>query len=329
MEGSSREPEPNSLSPTVVVARDGRTAMLILDYEGHESLAARESLHAVAMYFTVRLVQKEPESRVRVVIDKLFWQRFEPAWLKLENMERPEAIMEVALAAIGSQLDTHGMPPHTPSGVSPVSIKLSEFDFEDQKPATDKEVFNYAAAKIYWGWKFGLEKTRFTVADRLRLGVPPGDIERVAIRGNAVYWEPWGEGPTATTPSYMTYTPTAALFSDFESGRLPGQSVPPIFQVQEKLSAPRYDAAREHFSKAAGYITSPTPDWPNAAKEAVSALESLAKIVTDRPNDTLGDVIKILRRAGKLPPPLDKTIEAIWGFANSTPGIRHSSTNTL
>lgn len=278
------------------------------------------------MYFTVQLVPKEAESRLRVVVSNYFWRGFEPSWLNLDDVDRADAIMQIALAVIGSHLDAHGMPPHTPSGVSAASIEMSEADFENQKPSTDQEVFNYAAAKIYWGWKFGLEKTCFTLADRLRLGVPPGDIDRVAIRGNGVHWEPWGEAPDANAPAHMTYSPTAALLNDFESGRLPGQSASPIFQVQEKLSAPRYAAGREHFTKAAGYMTSATPDWPNAAKEAVSALESVAKIVTSQPNDTLGDAIKTLRAAGRLPSPLDKTFEGIWGFASSTPGIRHGGT---
>lgn len=163
--------------------------------------------------------------------------------------------MELALASVGVHLDAHGMPPPTPSGGSPASIELAEAEVKDPQPATDQEVFNYAAAKIYWSWRFGLKQTRFTTADYLRLGVPSGDIDRVAIRGNGVYWEPFREIPTASAPAYVTYSPTATLLNHFESGRLPDQSVSQIFQVQEKLSAPRYAAPLEHFSKAASYTT--------------------------------------------------------------------------
>ncbi len=320
-------PDPDSLETNVIISRDGRSALRVMFYENHDRLLARESRDAVAMYFTVQLVPKEDESRLRVVFSGYFWGRFEPSWIDLDDIERADAIMQIALTGIGNHLDVQGMPPHTPSGVSPASVEMHDAALDkDQKPATDQEVFNYVAAKIYWGWKFGLDKTRFALADRLRLNVPSGDIERVAIRGNGLYWEPSEEAPSANAPAYMTYSPTATRLDDFESGRLPGQSASPIFQVQEKLSAPRYAAGHEHFTKAVANITSPTPDWPNAAKEAVHALESVAKVVTGQPNATLGDAIKKLRDEGQLPPPLDKIFEGIWGFASSTPGIRHGGT---
>ena len=319
-------PAPNSLESTVIVSRDGRTAIRIIQYQEAQPLSG-ENRAGVAMYFTVRLSPKEAESRLRVVFLPDYWNGFNPSWLKLgADVNRADAIMELALAVIGWYLDVHGIPPHTPSGVGAASIEQRDADFENEKAASDQEVFNYAAGKIYWGWKFGLEKTRFTLADQLRFGVPAGDIDRVAIRGNGVYWEPGREGPSANAPAHMTYSAKAKLLNDFETGRLPGQSVSPIFQVQEKLSAPRYAAGREHFTKAVGYMTSATPDWPNAAKEAVSALESVAKVVTHQPNDTLGGAIKKLRGAGHLPSGLDKTFEGIWGFASSTPGIRHGGT---
>ncbi len=318
---------PDSIETNVIVSRDGRSALRVVYYEDHHRLLASENRDGVAMYFTVLLVPKEDESRLRVVFSGYFWGHFEPSWNDLHDVERADAIMQIALTGIGDYLDVQGMPPHTPSGVSPASVEMYDGALDkDRKPATDQEVFDYVAAKIYWGWKFGLDKTRFTLADRLRLNVPSGDIERVAIRGNGLYWEPSEEEPSANTPASTTYTPTGKLLTDFESGRLPGQSASPIFQVQEKLSPPRYAAGREHFTKAAANITSPTPDWPNAAKEAVHALESVAKVVTGQPNATLGDAIKKLRDEGHLPPPLDKTFEGIWGFASSTPGIRHGGT---
>ena len=323
--GKKEPPAPDSLEPTVIVSKDGRSAIQILYYEEHASLFARESLDAVAMYFTVRLVPKEEESRLRVVVNRISWREFEPSWVGLDDtLDRPSTLMQVAIAVIGSHLDTQGMPPHTPGGVHAASIEMSGVDFKDQKPATDQETFNYVASKIYWAWRFGLDQIGFSIADQLRLGVPTGDFDRVAIRGNGVFWNPSGE---ATTDVAVTYQPTGKLLNDFEGGRLPGQSASPIFQVQEKLLAPRYAAGREHFEKAAGYLTSATPDWPNAAKEAVTALESVAKIITGQPTGTLGDAIKTLRNNGDLPSPLDKTFEGIWGFATSTPGVRHGGTS--
>jgi hypothetical protein len=50
------------------------------------------------------------------------------------------------------------------------------------------DVFAYAAAKICWGWKFGLPQVRFSLADNLRLAAPQDDIDRVALAGSDVCW---------------------------------------------------------------------------------------------------------------------------------------------
>ncbi len=308
---------------------DGRGALHVLEFEGHESLL-REHRAAVGLYFTVRLLPKQQTSRLRVVVSDYFWTQFRPDWYDfVSDVPREEAIREIAIASIGSHLDGHGMPAHTPSGTTPFSIELDDQALlANRVAATDQEVFNYVAAKLYWAWKFGLSETRFTLADRIRLYAPKGDIRRVAIRGEELYWEMSAEPPRAgETSARVTYVPTAALLNDFENGRMPGQSVSPTFQVQEKLSAPRYAAAKEHFSKAVSYMAGPSPDWPNAAKEAVTAVESLAKIVSDREDETLGKAVAHLRATGKLAPPLDRVFDALWGYTSSTPGVRHGGTS--
>jgi hypothetical protein len=312
----------------IVVSRDGRDAIHLIEYEEHDALMGSEHRDAVALYFTVRLVPKSEVTRLRVVVSGYFWKHFKPTWYQLGDVDRGQAILQLALYAIGRHLENLGMPSPIPSGVPAFTIELNDQELgESRSPASDEEVFNYIAGKVYWSWRFGIARTEFTLADRLRLAVPEGDIERVAMRGELVYWGSFGVAPRAGERfSHTTFTPTAALLNDFEAGRLPGQSVSPVFQVQDRLSAPRYSAAKAHFSKAASYMGGPRPDWPNAAKEAVTAVESLAKVITGRSSETLGDLIKHLRSVGKLPPPMDKMFEGLWGFANSAPGVRHGGT---
>jgi len=312
----------------IVISRDGRNALHITEYEEHDSLLGSEHRDSVALYFTVRLTPKGERTRLRVIVSGYFWKHFKPSWYQLAEVDRGRAMLQVALYAIGRHLENVGMPSPTPSGVAAFTIELNDQELgEKHAPATDEEVFTYIAGKVYWTWRFGVARTEFTLADRLRLPAPDGDIERVAMRGESVYWDSFGEPPRAGDASSRTsYTPTATLLNDFAAGRLPGQSVSPVFQVQDKLSAPRYSAANAHFSKAVSYIAGPSPDWANAAKEAISAVESLAKVITGRANDTLGDSIKHLRSGGKLPTPMDKMIEGLWGFASSAPGIRHGGT---
>jgi hypothetical protein len=60
-------------------------------------------------------------------------------------------------------------------------------------------------------------------------------------------------------------------------------------------------------------------------KEAICAVEGVARIVTGRPSQTLGDLIKELRSKGKLDGAIAKAFEGLWGFASSAPGVRHGS----
>jgi hypothetical protein len=194
---------------------------------------------------------------------------------------------------------------------------LTQALYERRSPqASDADVLAYAASKIFWGWRFGLAQVSFSLADHLRLAVPQGDIERVALAGDGVYW-------TRIEGASPVFSPTAKLIQDLPAGRIPGLERSPVFQVQAKLGAPRYAAAAEHFSKAIAFLTGPSQDLANSAKEATLAVESLAMLVTGRTKGTLGDSIKDLRSRGDLSSPLDRVIEALWGYSSEEPGVRH------
>lgn len=95
--------------------------------------------------------------------------------------------------------------------------------------------------------------------------------------------------------------------------------------VAEQLLAPRYAAVRAAWSKALDLLDAPQPDYSNAAKDAVGAVEQLARLVVGEPAATLGDAIKALRGSGRVEPPLLKGIEEIWGWASDTPSVRHGA----
>jgi hypothetical protein len=58
----------------------------------------------------------------------------------------------------------------------------------------------------------------------------------------------------------------------------------------------------------------PTPDISGAIQHGMAALECVARDVTGEPNATLGAIIS--QNPGLLPPPLDKGVEKIWGYAS-------------
>lgn len=56
----------------------------------------------------------------------------------------------------------------------------------------------------------------------------------------------------------------------------------------------------------------PDPDVTGAVQHATAAVEATARDVMGDPNRTLGQLVKSLG----LPPPLDKAVEKLWGFAS-------------
>jgi hypothetical protein len=109
---------------------------------------------------------------------------------------------------------------------------------------------------------------------------------------------------------------TELLVYAADRGRIP---------VLEQLNAPRYAAIRTALTKARQLLESQPPDLPNGVKEAIGAVEQLARLVTNQPKATLGDCIKALRSAGRIEPPLLKGIEEIWGWASEKAGVRHGA----
>lgn len=90
----------------------------------------------------------------------------------------------------------------------------------------------------------------------------------------------------------------------------------------DHLAAPRYVAAQTHWRKALDFAANDPPDYPNAIKEVVSAVESLAQIVLGKSGVTLGDSIKELRSRKRIPVGADKVLEGLSTLANATPGTR-------
>jgi len=89
----------------------------------------------------------------------------------------------------------------------------------------------------------------------------------------------------------------------------------------------RLRLARGHYSKALGFFSDArNPDYRNAVKEAVCAVEVAAKVLTPFEGSTLGDVLKVARSEGKyIPPPLIKCFEGLYAFRGSAPGVAHGS----
>ncbi len=83
--------------------------------------------------------------------------------------------------------------------------------------------------------------------------------------------------------------------------------------------------ASNHLRKAHRFLEGDPPDAANAAKEAISAVEALARRKCDTDSATLGECLKQLKKKKRIHPALSDSLEKLWGFTNQSPGVRHGS----
>jgi len=102
-------------------------------------------------------------------------------------------------------------------------------------------------------------------------------------------------------------------------------TLPVSSSLAAQLSAARYEGVLRHWEKAQAFFFGDAPDLENAAKEAVSAVEAMAQLVTRSPKARLGDSVKHLRSRGVIHAPLLKGLEEVWGYTCEASGVRHGS----
>lgn len=68
------------------------------------------------------------------------------------------------------------------------------------------------------------------------------------------------------------------------------------------------------------------PDYRNSIKESISAVENVAKKISDNKNDTLGGALDKIKGKTKIHPALERGFKQIYGYTSDTDGIRHALT---
>lgn len=95
------------------------------------------------------------------------------------------------------------------------------------------------------------------------------------------------------------------------------------------LGDARLDAARRHYEKALKFFRDATkPDYENAVKEAVCAVEAAGKaLFPDAKASTLGDLTKWLTREDttKLPKSISQTLAGLYAFRSGGEGVAHGA----
>jgi hypothetical protein len=84
-------------------------------------------------------------------------------------------------------------------------------------------------------------------------------------------------------------------------------------------------ASRIHYAKARRYLGAADPDYENAAKEAVSSVESLVTRLTGESDYTRA--IKKATDAGLIPRPIDDLAIKLFAYRGNEPGVGHGSSD--
>lgn len=68
------------------------------------------------------------------------------------------------------------------------------------------------------------------------------------------------------------------------------------------------------------------PDYRNSIKESISAVESIAKILSNNSKDSLGGALDKIKGKLKIHSALERGFKQIYGYTSDTDGIRHALT---
>lgn len=96
---------------------------------------------------------------------------------------------------------------------------------------------------------------------------------------------------------------------------------------QASESGGKYAAVAAHIQRAVELLSDRrNPDYRNSIKESISAIESVAKVVTGDQKAELGKVLSTLEKKGKINGALKSGFSAIYGWTSDQHGIRHAMT---
>jgi hypothetical protein len=99
-----------------------------------------------------------------------------------------------------------------------------------------------------------------------------------------------------------------------------------IKEIENAISkSDRYQSVKDHLTSSLLLLSNKnSPDYRNSIKESISAVEALVKIITNSPNNTLGEALKVIESKHQIPKSLKSAFNSLYGFTSSSGGIRHS-----
>lgn len=102
-----------------------------------------------------------------------------------------------------------------------------------------------------------------------------------------------------------------------------------IQEIEQACQIP-FEGAHVQLQKALGFLSDREhPDYKNSIKESISAIESVCKVIANKPKAELGDALKALIAEGyPIQGALKTGILALYGYTCEAGGIRHAERET-
>ena len=95
--------------------------------------------------------------------------------------------------------------------------------------------------------------------------------------------------------------------------------------LETALADSQFAGVDTHLQQALDlYAKRKNPDYRNSIKESISAVESMAKIVSKKPRATLSDALKEIEKNGLLHKSLKDGFLKLYGYTSDADGIRHA-----
>jgi len=99
-----------------------------------------------------------------------------------------------------------------------------------------------------------------------------------------------------------------------------------VDEARRFLRDARFAGPEEQFAKAVRALSvRPEPDTPNCVKDAVGALEGVARIVTGKPSAVLSKIVADLKGKEILHPTLAKCFEGLYAYRGDAQGAAHGA----
>lgn len=99
-----------------------------------------------------------------------------------------------------------------------------------------------------------------------------------------------------------------------------------IEAIESALEDDDFPGVRAHLQRALELLSDrDNPDYRNSIKESISAVESMAQTILNKPNASLGDALLQIEKQGKLPihKALNGSFRMLYGYTSDADGIRH------